>query len=192
MATWPDLTEYHEALQYPERSLGDPELKKAQIEKDRFGMPKPATGGNAVAYKATEGQNVWAVRCFLRPISDHAERYSAISKHLAKAKAAHTTPFLYLADGIRLKGGAFPVVKMAWVAGEHLDRHVEKNLGNAKAIAGLRSRFRKLVSEIEDARFAHGDLQHGNVLVCDGELLLIDYDGMWVPSLDGRKATEIG
>ena len=35
MATWPDLTEYHEALQYPERSLGDPELQKAQIEKDR-------------------------------------------------------------------------------------------------------------------------------------------------------------
>ena len=69
MATWPDLTEYHEALQYPERSLGDPELQKAQIEKDRFGMPKPATGGNAVAYKATEGQNVWAVRCFLRPSS---------------------------------------------------------------------------------------------------------------------------
>src|SRR5205814_6219675 len=103
MATWPDLTEYHEALQYPERSLGDPGLQKAQIEKDRFGMPKTATGGNAVAYKATEGQNVWAVRCFLRPISDHAERYAAISKHLQKNRAAHCTKFFYLADGLRIK-----------------------------------------------------------------------------------------
>ena len=32
MATWPDLTDYHEALQFPQRSLGDPELQKAQID----------------------------------------------------------------------------------------------------------------------------------------------------------------
>ncbi|HYX90642.1 MAG TPA: protein kinase family protein [Myxococcaceae bacterium] len=192
MPVWPDLTEYHEALQHPARSFADPALQQARIEQDRFGMPQPATGANAVVYKAMEQKNVWAVRCFLRPISDHAERYAAISKHLQKAKAAHTTPFIYLNDGIRLNSSAYPVVKMAWVAGEHFDRHVEKQLANPKALASLRSKFRKLVQEIEDARFAHGDLQHGNVLVCDGELLLIDYDGMWVPSLNGRKATEIG
>src|SRR5436853_7678705 len=100
MATWPDLTEYHEALQHPQRSLGDPELQRAQIEKDRFGMPKPATCGNAVVYKATEGQNVCAVRCFLRPSSDHAERYAAISKHLAKNRSAHSTKVLSLSDGL--------------------------------------------------------------------------------------------
>ena len=132
MATWPDLTEYHEALQYPERSLGDPELQKAQIEKDRFGMPKPATGGNAVVYKASEGQNVWAVRCFLRPISDHAERYAAISKHLQKNHLEHATRFFYLGDGLRIKGGTFPIVKMAWVQGQHLDRCVQDPLARAR------------------------------------------------------------
>jgi len=192
MATWPDLTEYHEALQYPERSLGDSELQKAQIEKDRFGMPKPATGGNAVVYKATEGQNVWAVRCFLRPISDHAERYAAISKHLEKNRLEHATRFFYLGDGLRIKGGTFPIVKMAWVQGQHLDRCVEGLLGQPKELAALRERFRTLVKDIEKAKFAHGDLQHGNVLVAGKELLLIDYDGMWVPALIGRKATEIG
>src|SRR5256885_14304963 len=110
MATWPDLTEYHEALQYPERSLGDSELQRAQIEKDRFGMPKPATGGNAVVYKATEGQNVWAGRGFLRPISDHAERDAAISKHLGKKPSAHSTKFFYLGDRLCIKSGAFPIV----------------------------------------------------------------------------------
>src|SRR5438445_1504594 len=192
MATWPDLTEYHEALQYPERSLGDPELQKAQIEKDRFGMPKPATGGNAVAYKATEGQNVWAVRCFLRPISDHAERYAAISKHLQKSRAAHCTKFFYLSDGLRIKGGTFPIVKMAWVQGPNLDRYVESVLDQPKELAALREKFRALVKDIEGGKFAHGDLQHGNILVSGKDLLLIDYDGMWVPALIGRKATEIG
>ena len=192
MATWPDLTDYHEALQSPQRSLGDPELQRAQIDKDRFGMPKPATGGNAVVYKATEGQNVWAVRCFLRPISDHAERYAAISKHLQKNRAAHSTKFFYLADGLRIKGGTFPIVKMAWVQGQHLDRCAEGLLGQPKELAGLREKFRTLVKEVEAAKFAHGDLQHGNILVSGKELLLIDYDGMWVPALIGRQATEIG
>ena len=72
MATWPDLTEYHGALQHPARSFADAGLKQAKIELDRFGMPKPATGGNAVVYKASESAETWAVRCFLRPISDHA------------------------------------------------------------------------------------------------------------------------
>ena len=192
MATWPDLTDYHEALQYPERSLGDPELQKAQIEKDRFGMPKPATGGNAVAYKATEGQNVWAVRCFLRPISDHAERYAAISKHLQKNRADHCTKFFYLADGLRIKGGTFPIVKMAWVQGPNLDRFVEGVLDKPRELAALREKFRALVKDIEVGKFAHGDLQHGNILVRGRDLLLIDYDGMWVPALIGRQATEIG
>jgi hypothetical protein len=192
MATWPDLTEYHEALQHPQRSLGDAELQKATIDKDRFGMPKPATGGNAVVYKATEGQNVWAVRCFLRPISDHAERYAAISKHLQKNRSAHSTKFFYLADGLRIKGGAFPIVKMAWVQGQHLDRFVESLLDQPKELAALREKFRTLVKDVEAAKFAHGDLQHGNILVTGKDLLLIDYDGMWVPALIGRDATEIG
>ena len=192
MATWPDLTEYHEALQIPERSLGDPALQKAQIEKDRFGMPKPATGGNAVVYKATEGQNVWAVRCFLRPISDHAERYAAISKHLGKNRSDHSTQFVYLADGLRIKGGTFPIVKMAWVQGQHLDRCVEGLLDEPRELAALREKFRGLVKDIEKAKFAHGDLQHGNIMVSGKDLLLIDYDGMWVPALIGRQATEIG
>jgi hypothetical protein len=192
MATWPDLTDYHEALQFPQRSLGDSELQRAQIDKDRFGMPKPATGGNAVVYKATEGQNVWAVRCFLRPISDHAERYAAISKHLQKNRAAHSTKFFYLADGLRIKGGTFPIVKMAWVQGQHLDRCAEGLLGQPKELAALREKFRTLVKEVEAAKFAHGDLQHGNILASGKELLLIDYDGMWVPALIGRQATEIG
>src|SRR5438270_1671610 len=192
MATWPDLTEYHEALQHPQRSLGDPELQRAEIEKDRFGMPKPATGGNAVVYKATQGQNVWAARSFMRTSSDHAERYADISKHLGKNSAAHSTKFFYLADGLRIKGGAFPIVRMAWVQGPNLDRFVESLLDQPKELAALREKFRTLVKDVEAAKFAHGDLQHGNILVRGRDLLLIDYDGMWVPALIGRQATEIG
>src|SRR2546430_8887035 len=82
MRAWRDLTEYHEAVQPPPKAFADPGLKGVTLELDRFGMPKPATGGNAVVYKANERggflifKKTWAIRCFLRPISDHAERRS--------------------------------------------------------------------------------------------------------------------
>ena len=81
---------------------------------------------------------------------------------------------------------------MAWVQGQLLDRCVEGLLDKPRELAALRERFRGLVKDIEKAKFAHGDLQHGNILVDGKELLLIDYDGMWVPALLGRQATEIG
>src|SRR5438046_5791971 len=92
MGAWPDLTEYHEAVQHPQKAFADPGLKAVTLELDQFGMPKPVTGGNAVVYKAKEPggflsfKKTWAIRCFLRPISDHAERYEAISKHLRKVR----------------------------------------------------------------------------------------------------------
>ena len=40
---------------------------------------------------------------------------------------------------------------------------------------------------------AHGDLQAGNLLVADdGRLHLVDYDGMYVPGLDGLPPDEVG
>src|SRR5262245_8904970 len=192
MGHWPDLTEYHAAVQHPERAFRDRGLQQASIELDRFGMPKPATGGNAVVYKATESGATWAVRCFLRPISDHAERYDAVSKHLQKARLPYGTRFLFLEDGIRIGADWYPVVKMEWVEGQLLHRYIEANLHAAPVLADLRARWRALVHDLEAAKVAHGDLQHGNIVVRDGELLLIDYDGMWVPALHNRAATELG
>ena len=192
MASWPDLTEYHEAVQHPLRAFDDSGLKKSSIELDRFGMPKPATGGNAVVYKASESGETWAIRCFLRPISDHAERYDFIAQHLRKTRLPYSIQFLFLRQGIQIHGEWYPVVKMEWVEGPLLHRYIEENLGQPKVLAGLRRRWRALVGDLEATRIAHGDLQHGNILVREESLRLIDYDGMWVPALKGRAATEIG
>src|SRR6266704_6340732 len=40
MGAWPDLTEYHEAVQHPPKAFADPGLKAVTLELDRFGMPK--------------------------------------------------------------------------------------------------------------------------------------------------------
>src|SRR5436309_534799 len=134
MGAWPDLTEYHEAVQHPPKAFADPGLKAVTLELDRFGMPKPATGGNAVVYKANEPggflrfKKTWAIRCFLRPISDHAERYEAISKHLRNVHLPYDVNFQFLKRGIQIRSNWFPVVKMQWAKGDLLHSHIWQQL----------------------------------------------------------------
>src|SRR2546422_5909890 len=198
MRAWPDLTEYHEAVQHPPKAFADPGLQAVTLELDRFGMPKPATGGNAVVYKATEPggflrfKKTWAIRCFQRPISDHAERYEAISKHLRTVHLPYDVNFQFLKRGIQIRSNWFPIVKMQWAKGDLLHSHIEKHLGYPVALEALRAKWVILVRHLEAARVAHGDLQHGNIMVRGGSIHLVDYDGMWVPALSGRHATEIG
>ena len=198
MGAWPDLTEYHEAVQHPPKAFADPGLKAVTLELDRFGMPKPATGANAVVYKANERgglltfKKTWAIRCFLRPISDHAERYEAISKQLRRVRLPYDVNFQFLKQGIHIRSNWFPIVKMQWAKGDLLHSHIEKHLSYPSALAALRAKWAILVRHLEAAQVAHGDLQHGNIVVRGGSIQLVDYDGMWVPALSGRHATEIG
>jgi hypothetical protein len=50
----------------------------------------------------------------------------------------------------------------------------------------------KLVAALYEAEIAHGDLQHGNIIVEHGQLRLVDLDGMYVPALEGFRASEVG
>src|SRR5436189_3709375 len=144
MRAWPDLTEYHEAVQHPPRAFADPGLQAVNLELDRFGMPKPATGGNAVVYKATEPggflrfKKTWAIRCFLRPISDHAERYEAISKHLRTVHLPYDVNFQFLKRGIQIRSNCFPIGKMQCAKGDPLQGHICKHLGDPGTLRSLR------------------------------------------------------
>src|SRR5437762_13206456 len=117
MHAWRDLFQDHGPVQHPRNAFADRGLKAVTLALDRFGMPKPATGGNAVVYKANEPggllrfKKTWAIRCFLRPISDHAERYEAISKHLHKVRLPYDVNFQFLKRGIQIRSSWFPIVK---------------------------------------------------------------------------------
>src|SRR6059036_711356 len=154
MGAWPDLTEYHEAVQHPQRAFADPGLKAVTLELDRFGMPKPATGGNAVVYKAKEPggflsfKKTWAIRCFLRPISDHAERYEAISKHLRKVRLPYDVNFQFLKQGIQIRSTWFPIVKMQWADGDLMHIHIEKHLRYPASLAALGEKCVTLVRHL--------------------------------------------
>lgn len=189
---WPTPQDYNEAIQSPRLSFNDPELKGGSVETTALGLPRPITGGFASVYKVRCGQRDWAVRCFLREFIDQQQRYEAISKHLSAAKLPYTVGFEFLPQGIKMRGTWYPILKMEWVQGELLNKYIRRNLRDSAALLGLADRWAKMVRALQVANIAHGDLQHGNVLIANGEFRLIDYDGMYVPALAGQTSHEVG
>jgi len=50
----------------------------------------------------------------------------------------------------------------------------------------------KLVNALRQAGIAHGDLQHGNIILEQGRLRLVDLDGLFVPAMSGWSSSELG
>ncbi len=190
--TWPTPQDYNEAVQNPKVCFGDAELRDGTPELTPLGLPKPISGAFASVYQLNCGSRRWAVRCFLREVSDHQARYQAISAHLQAANLPSTVGFEFLSRGIRIRGEWYPILKMEWIDGEPLNAYIERHLNNPAAIQALARRWIETLAALRRRGIAHGDLQHGNVLVSQGQIKLIDYDGMYVPALAGFASHEEG
>lgn len=190
--SWPSPQEFSEAIQNPHISLVDPDLKQSKPHLNALGLPNVASGAFASVFKLSQGENHWAVRCFNTKPTDQHERYQAISRFILADDLSYTVDFNYLEKGVKHNGYYFPILKMNWVAGTPLDSYVRTHLNDREKIERIRAEFRIMLEQLRKNGIAHGDLQHGNILVEDDSLYLVDYDGMYVPELQGRHSNEIG
>jgi phage shock protein A len=137
-----------------------------------------------------------AVKCFLNDVPRQQARYEAVSAHLDAVALDALVDFDYQAEGIRVGGEVYPLLKMEWVDGTVLNRFVEEHLDAPDVLARLAETWAGLMANLEKSDLAHGDLQHGNVLVQkqddDLRLRLVDYDTMYVPALEGGRSAEVG
>ncbi len=194
---WPADDEYARALQNPQYAFTDCELQQGKIEKNRKGQPRPRSGANATVYRSDCGSMVWAVRCFTREVRDQQQRYAAINAHLQKNPLPYCVQFHYLPDGIRVESSAkaFPILKMEWVEGKSLHAYVRDALAarTPGVLGRLAERWIEMLRALRAIAMAHGDLQHDNVkILANGDIKLIDYDGVYVPTLQGRMSLETG
>ncbi len=189
---WPSPQDYSEAVQNPKTGFFEQDLREGRPELNQLGLPRPRSGSFATVYKILGASCHWAVRCFLNPVSDQQERYSEISAHLARINLPYLVQFSFLAQGIKVSAKAYPVLKMEWVEGEPLITYIAKSLGNSAALLSLAVRWIEMMNALRNASIAHGDLQHGNILIVNGEFRLVDYDGMFVPNLLGKACPERG
>jgi hypothetical protein len=194
--TFPAAGDYYKAVQAPARVFTVPELQSAQFVWDALG-PTLARGSSAVVFQATVAGSPRAVRCYIRNDASSRDRYSALSAYLASHDLSpYVSGTTWLDSAIRVKGETWPVLQMGWIDGRTLNEYVDFLVagGNTAALATLAARWREMVALLQESDFAHGDLQHGNVLVDqDGQLRLVDFDGVWIPQLAGAAPpTEYG
>lgn len=197
---WPLSQDYNEALQNPQTSFSDPELRQGQVAVNALGIPQPCSGNFADVYAVAgaASNTKWAVKCFTREVHGLRERYSEISSYLQQVRLPFTVDFQYQEQGIRIAGRWYPILKMHWVEGFTLNLFVRDMLDKPAMLDALGQIWLRMARRLREAKIGHCDLQHGNILLVPGStpsslaVKLIDYDGMWVPGLANVPSGEFG
>jgi TPR repeat protein len=195
---YPLLSDYIEAIKAAEDNFEQLKNLRPVLEDD--GSPVMTSGNFAVVFKMKDEQTgkLHAVKCFLREQEGRAEAYRQIAEELEYVSSTFLTPIKYLDKELFVDTNAsddteFPVLLMDWVEGETLDKYIRKHLDDQYELSLLAYQFSRLAMWLMPQPFAHGDLKPDNILVkSDGTLVLVDYDGMYVPAMKGQKARELG
>lgn len=195
---YPLISEYIEAIKSAEDNFD--ELNYLRPIMDEAGEPVMSVGGFSVVFKMKDERNgkLYAVKCFTKELKGRTESYRLIADELEYVSSNYLTPIKYLekelfVDTDQSEENEFPVLLMDWVEGKTIDVYIKDNINNSYALEMLVFQFGKMASWLLTQPFAHGDLKPDNILINnDGILVLVDYDGMFVPKMKGQTARENG
>ena len=194
---YPVISEYVDAILSAEDNFDKlANLRPVLDDKER---PVMSVGNFAVVFKMKDTTNgrLYAVKCFIKDQEGRAERYAKITEELQYVSSPYLINVQYLERELSVKtenrAEKFPVLVMDWIDGKTLDEYILAHIHNKYAMQMLFYRFCKMGAWLLTQSFAHGDLKPGNIIVRkDGTMVLVDYDGMYVQTMKGEEATEIG
>jgi serine/threonine protein kinase len=192
-ANWPTRTDYGSAIQNPKNCFESSMLKSGTAKTNSLGLPIGASGAYAIVYELKVGKEKHAIRCFTHPITNQEARYKALSQFLSSVEIDSLVGFEYLSQGIKVNGRLYPVLRMEWVNGLLLTDYIKANLKNRKRLSELAKEWIAVVSELKKNGVAHGDMQHGNIIIQNnGKIRFVDYDSFYIPSLRNNAPEEAG
>ncbi len=194
---YPLISEYVRAIQDASDNLG--ELTHLVPVLDDHGEPYRSSGAFAVVFKMKDEQTgkCYALKCFTEEQEGRAEAYRQIADELEFVDSSYITSVKYLDKEIFVDSSCeedeFPVLLMDWIDGETMENYIAENYQDHYAMAMLCYRFCKMAAWLRSQPFAHGDIKPDNIMVrSDGNLTLVDYDGMFVSAMKGQKSPTIG
>ena len=158
-----------------------------------------SSGNFAVVFRCrtAAGADV-ALRCLLRPSSkDAAERAAEVGNYLCQLpqKPESFIGYRLVPSAIYAADEWQDAYLMDWVSGKTLLEAVRDLAaeGNATGLRAMSENMIRLVSQIQEAGIAHGDLHPDNILVLpSGALRLVDYDSVYIHALQGRPCPIVG
>ena len=194
---YPLISEYVRAIQDASSNLD--KLAHLVPVQDDHGEPYRSSGAFAVVFKMKDEQTgkCYALKCFTEEQEGRAEAYRQIADELEFVDSSYITSVKYLDKEIFVDSSCeedeFPVLLMDWIDGETMENYIAENYQDNYAMAMLCYRFCKMAAWLRSQPFAHGDIKPDNIMVRpDGNLTLVDYDGMFVPAMKGQKSPTIG
>ena len=194
---YPLISEYVKAIQ----DVGDNLDKLAYLTPvlDDHGEPYRSSGAFAVVFKMQDKSTgkYYALKCFTEEQEGRADAYRQIADELDMVDSPYITSVKYMEKELfvdsQCEEDEFPVLLMDWVEGETMETYISANYCNQYAMSMLCYRFGKMAAWLRTQSFAHGDVKPDNIIVRpDGSLTLVDYDGMFVPSMKGCKSPTVG
>ena len=194
---YPLISEYVKAIQ----DAGDNLEQLAHLTPvlDDHGEPYRSSGAFAVVFKMQDKRTgkYYALKCFTEEQQGRAEAYRQIANELDLLDSPYITSVKYMEKELfvdsQCEEDEFPVLLMDWVDGETMEAYIAANYHNQSAMSMLCYRFGKMAAWLRTQSFSHGDIKPDNIIVRpDGSLTLVDYDGMFVPSMKGSQSPTIG
>ncbi len=194
---YPLISDYVAAIRGAKENLD--ELAYLEPVLDNHGEPYRCNGDFAVVFKMKDpktGRN-HALKCFTDEQEGRSEAYRQIAEELASVDSTYITAVKYLEQELSVDSScndeAFPVLLMDWVDGETMETYIADHYADHHTMAMLCYRFCEMAAWLRAQSFAHGDIKPDNIMVRpDGTLALVDYDGMYVAAMKGRKSPTIG
>ena len=194
---YPLISEYVKAIQ----DAGDNLEQLAHLTPvlDDHGEPYRSSGAFAVVFKMQDKSTgkYYALKCFTEEQQGRAEAYRQIAAELDLLDSPYITSVKYMEKELfvdsQCEEDEFPVLLMDWVDGETMEAYIAANYHNQSAMSMLCYRFGKMAAWLRTQSFSHGDIKPDNIIVRpDDSLTLVDYDGMFVPSMKGSQSPTIG
>lgn len=188
------IFDYIISLSNPEKNFRT--LRHITCCRNVYDEPILIVGGNAAVFKVEMENKTYALKCYTKL----SERSEQICDYLSETKESLVYTTWFLPEELYIPSVAGDsawrgICLTEWASGFTLEFEIRKALKDLdrERLYFLSRRFDDMAVELLGREWAHGDLKPENIMVSsDGDMKLIDTDALFIPSLSGKSAIEIG